>query len=250
METQNISETELSLEKWAKRKELSFKIFNQIAPTYDLLNRILSFGIDVSWRKKMAMNLPASPKDRKLFVLDLACGTADLSLQLAKNDNVGKIIGMDLSEKMIEVGNKKIKSKKMEKKVKLHIGDACNIPSGDQTFDLVTISFGIRNFPDPLKSLKEINRVLRPEGKVIIMEFSLPKNKLIKLIYLNYFRYVLPFLGKIISKNKDAYKYLNNTVEDFPYGPDFLELMKQAGLKDTQQQSLTFGIASIYYATK
>lgn len=250
MKASPINNSEISINKWAITKTTSFKIFDQIAPTYDLLNRLLSFGIDVWWRKMMMKHLPKAPLDRKLFALDLACGTADLSIELSKQKQVGKVIGMDLSQKMIDVGNKKIISKNLTAKLELHIGDACQIPSGDQNFDLVTISFGIRNFSDPLKSLKEIYRVLRPGGKLVIMEFSLPSNKFVKFVYLAYFRNILPFFGKIISKNQDAYKYLNKTVEEFPYGEDFLELINSSGFKESNQQTLTYGIASIYYATK
>lgn len=249
-ETLANSSSESSVQKWSGIKEHSFKIFDQIASTYDLLNRLLSFGIDILWRKKMMTFLPKSPPDRKLFVLDLACGTADLSLELAKNEKVGKVVGMDLSTKMLEIAQKKIIKKKAQKKISVHVGNACQIPCADQSFDLVTISFGIRNFSSPQKALQEIHRVLRADGQLMIMEFSLPKNPIVKMIYLGYFRYLLPFIGKIISQNKEAYSYLNKTVEDFPYGSEFVSMLNEAGFKNNQARQFTFGVATLYLGQK
>jgi demethylmenaquinone methyltransferase/2-methoxy-6-polyprenyl-1,4-benzoquinol methylase len=229
------------------RKKESWKIFDEIAGTYDLLNKLLSCGIDVYWRKKLLKNLPAR---QHMQALDLATGTGDVPLVLVKSKNITKITGIDLSKGMVDLGKVKVKKAKLENKIALHIGDACNIPAADETMDVVTISFGIRNFPDPQKSLREIYRVLKPGGRVMIMEFGLPKNFLVRAVYMFYFRYLLPFVGNLLSKHKDAYTYLNETVEDFPYGADFTSWMKEAGFKNAKFQELTFGISNLYIGDK
>lgn len=229
------------------RKKESFKIFNEIAGTYDFLNRALSMGIDVKWRKEFIRNLP--PR-RSLEVLDLATGTGDVALVVGRDQKVIKVKGLDMSEGMIEIGKEKIQEQNLQKTINLGIGDGVTIPEEDNSYDVVTLAFGIRNFYDPQKSLENIQRVLRPGGRAIIMEFSLPKNFIIKAFYLFYFRYLLPFIGNIVSKHKDAYTYLNKTVEDFPYGEDFMKMMKNAGLKRVREVPLTFGIASLYIGEK
>ncbi len=234
-----------------ERKKESYKIFDEIAPTYDFLNHLLSFGIDISWRKKLITHLPHVNKDREgLNVLDLATGTGDLALVLGKNPTVKKVTGLDLSNGMIQFGQKKVIANGLSQKVFLMLGDAVNIPSADNNFDLVTISFGIRNFSSAQKSLIDIHRVLRTKGRVMIMEFSIPKNSIIKGIYFFYFRKLLPFIGNIISGHKDAYTYLNKTVEDFPYGEEFTNMMKIAGFKNLKAIPLTFGIATLYIGDK
>lgn len=229
------------------RKKESFKIFNEIAGTYDFLNRALSMGIDVKWRKEFIRNLP--PR-RSLEVLDLATGTGDVALVVGRDQKVIKVKGLDMSEGMIEIGKEKIQEQNLQKTINLGIGDGVTIPEEDNSYDVVTLAFGIRNFYDPQKSLENIQRVLRPGGRALIMEFSLPKNFIIKAFYLFYFRYLLPFIGNIVSKHKDAYTYLNKTVEDFPYGEDFMKMMKNAGLKRVREVPLTFGIASLYIGEK
>ncbi len=235
----------------SERKKESYKIFNDIAPTYDLLNHLLSFGIDIRWRKKLIKHLPKTEAHREgLNVLDLATGTGDLAIVLGKQDQVKKVTGLDLSSGMIEFGIKKVITKQLDKKVFLMIGDAVNIPTADNIFDLVTISFGIRNFSDAQKSLHDIYRVTRPKGRLMIMEFSIPKNPFFKSIYFFYFRKLLPFMGNLISGHKDAYTYLNKTVEDFPYGDAFLAMMGNARFKNLKQIPLTFGIATLYIGDK
>lgn len=229
------------------RKKESYKIFDQIAPTYDLLNHLLSFGIDIYWRRLFLRQLP---KGVHLKVLDLATGTGDVPLLLAKQKNIQHITGIDLSEKMIEFGNKKVKKSTLGKKINLHKGDAVHIPYEKNEFDLVTISFGIRNFSSCIDSLKDIHRVLKPHGRVLIMEFSIPQNKFIKSLYFFYFRHILPFIGNLISKHGDAYTYLNQTVEDFPYGANFLFLLEQAGFKRARLKKITFGVATLYIGDK
>lgn len=229
------------------RKKESYKIFDDIAGTYDLLNHSLSMGIDVYWRNKMLKHLP---NKESINALDLATGTGDVALTLVKDQRVKKITGLDLSKGMIDVGIKKVQKKGLEKKIFLMLGDGVNIPTGDAAFDLTTISFGIRNFSDPQKSLHDIHRVLKKDGRLMIMEFSIPTNFIVRNVYFFYFRHLLPFIGNIVSKHKDAYTYLNKSVEDFPYGEKFLGMMKTAGFQDLKMIPLTFGIATLYIGDK
>jgi len=231
----------------SERKKESYKIFNEIAGTYDLLNHTLSLGIDIYWRNKLLKHLP---KKESINALDLATGTGDVPLTLIKDERIKKITGLDLSKGMVDIGIQKVKKKHLDKKINLMIGDAVNIPAADSSFDLTTISFGIRNFSDPQKSLHDIYRVLKKDGRVMIMEFAIPKNALVRAVYFFYFRHFLPKIGNIVSKHKDAYTYLNKTVEQFPYGNDFLKLMENAGFKNLKCQSLTFGIAMLYIGDK
>ncbi len=228
-------------------KKQSYQIFDQIAGTYDSLNRLLSFGIDIYWRNQL---LKLVPRRENLKALDLATGTADLALTLSKAKNIDSITGLDMSEEMLKIGRKKVDNKKLSKKIQLISGDGQSIPGPDKSYDLVTISFGIRNFFDVDSSLKECLRVLDNNGRLIILEFSLPKNFLIKAIYLFYFRYLLPFVGNILSKHKNAYSYLNQTVEEFPYGNEFEDMFKKAGFKNTGHKTLTFGIATLYWGDR
>lgn len=231
----------------SERKKESYKIFNEIAPTYDLLNHTLSFGIDIYWRKKFLKYLP---QKESINALDLATGTGDVPLTLVLDPRIKKITGIDLSKGMIDIGVSKVKKKGLEKKIFLLLGDGVNIPAADQAFDLTTISFGIRNFSDPEKSLHDIYRVLKPDGRLMIMEFAIPTNPIIRAIYFFYFRHFLPKIGNIVSKHKDAYTYLNQSVEDFPCGDNFLILMKNAGFQNLKMRSLTFGIAMLYIGDK
>ena len=230
-----------------QRKKESYKIFDEIASTYDLLNHTLSFGIDIYWRNKMLRHLP---NKESINALDLATGTGDVALTLVKDPRVKKITGIDLSKGMVDIGTQKVKKKGLEKKIFLMLGDGVNIPTGDAAFDLTTISFGIRNFSDPQKSLHDIFRVLKKDGRLMIMEFSIPTNFFVRNLYFFYFRHLLPFIGNIVSKHKDAYTYLNKSVEDFPYGDKFLALMDNAGFKDLKMIPLTFGIATLYIGDK
>lgn len=229
------------------RKKESYKIFDDIAGTYDLLNHSLSMGIDVYWRNKMLKHLP---NKESINALDLATGTGDVALTLVKDQRVKKITGLDLSKGMVDIGIQKVKKKGLDKKIFLMLGDAVNIPTADATFDLTTISFGIRNFSDAQKSLHDIHRVLKKDGRLMVMEFSIPSNFIVRNVYLFYFRHLLPFIGNLVSKNKDAYTYLNKTVEDFPYGDNFLALMRNAGFQDLKMIPLTFGIATLYIGDK
>lgn len=229
------------------RKKESYKIFDEIAKTYDFLNHFLSLGIDIYWRKKFIKDLP---NIQNIKALDLATGTGDVPLVLIKDSKVDTVKGVDLSKEMMAIGKVKVANKGLSDKIDFQVGDGVSIPCNDTSFDLVTISFGIRNFSDPSKSLRDIMRVLKPGGRCMIMELSIPKSQIIKFIYITYFRKVLPFLGNLLSRHKDAYSYLNQTVEDFPYGQEFEDLMIDAGFKNTRRQTLTFGIATLYIGDK
>lgn len=225
-----------------------WKMFDRIANRYDLLNRLLSMRQDVLWRKKLLDLLP--PKN-SLYLLDVATGTADQILHLfEETDKIEKAIGIDMSENMLAQGQKKIAQLNLEGKVSLRVGDATQIPFKNDEFDVSTMSFGIRNVNNVELALKEILRVLKPGGTSLILEFSLPKNKLIKKPYLFYFRNVLPKIGSVISGDSMAYSYLNQSVEDFPYGTEFCSLMEKSGFAEVTATPLTLGIATIYKGTK
>ncbi len=218
-----------------------WRMFDRIAPRYDLLNRLLSMRRDVVWRKEMARQLP---EGHALRLLDLATGTADVLLSMMRNtSNITSGVGLDMSHQMLVRGKPKIAS---DSRLALMRSDATCIALPNRTFDAVTISFGIRNVLDVSAGLREMHRVLKPGGRALILEFSLPANALIRWGYLLYFRNVLPIVGGMISGDARAYRYLNETVETFPYGEAFCALMRDAGLVDVQAKPLTFGIATLY----
>ena len=227
-------------------KKTSFEIFNRIAKSYDSVNRVLSFGLDIGWRKKVNTMLPQKEDIR---LLDLATGTADQVIMLCDiNPNIGSATGMDLSDEMLNIGREKIK--RFNGKIELHNGDAVQLPIKDAEYDALTMSFGIRNVPDVAASMREMYRVLDEGGKALILEFSLPKNPFIRFGHLFYLRYVLPLVGGLISGDYAAYKYLNTSIEAFPYGEDFCSLMRNAGFESVTAHPVTFGIATIYEACK
>jgi len=223
-------------------------MFDRIAHRYDLLNRLLSMGQDVVWRKRMARYI-GDKKDQQ--VLDLATGTGDQLIFLhSRKVDIARGIGIDMAEEMLKVGRQKLSERKLDEVFSLQTGDATSIPFEDESFDAVTISFGIRNVGDVEKSLNEIWRVLKPDGRALILEFSLPANRILRRLYLLYFRHVLPKIGALISGDGYAYSYLNKTVESFPYGKEFCELLSSAKFKNINAHPLTFGIATIYQADK
>ena len=239
----------LSSANLASKKE-SWKLFNQIAPTYDFLNRLLSAGIDRHWRRKVARLLPID--EAPLRVLDLATGTGEqlLTLLAMHPDKITSATGADLSEGMLALARtKSLPTPTCAIPNWVH-ASAESLPFPEESFETVTISFGIRNVENTLLGLKEIFRVLTPGGTALILEFSLPTNFFFRQAYLFYFRHLLPRIGGWVSGKKDAYRYLNTTVEDFPYGQAFLLLLQEAGFKKTRAIPLTFGIASIYIAEK
>ena len=229
-----------------KKKNTIANMFNRIAPRYDLLNRIVSMGQDIKWRKKLSIYLP---NKHNIEQLDLATGTGDIPIMLKETPEGKKIkhaLGLDISTEMIKVGQKKIKKKNLNHIIQLKEGDATQIDLPNNSKDLITMAFGIRNVNNVEKTLLEMKRVLRKEGRLLILEFSLPKIKPIKWIYLIYFRHILPIIGGFITGNYKALKYLNQSVEAFPYGNAFLKKLQEAGFKNTKATTLCFGVASIY----
>jgi len=225
-----------------------WQMFDRIAGRYDLLNHLLSAGQDIRWRKKVAEVLPEKPNQS---ILDLATGTGDQLLYLFQcSDKIAYATGTDLATDMLARGREKIRRRRLHNVISLHEGDAEDIRYDDQSFDALTIAFGIRNVRDVDKSLAEMYRVLKSGGRVIILEFSLPKNRIIKKLYLLYFRYILPFIGGFISGDPYAYRYLNQTVETFPYGEAFCDMMSAQGFEKVKMIPLTLGVATIYYADK
>jgi demethylmenaquinone methyltransferase/2-methoxy-6-polyprenyl-1,4-benzoquinol methylase len=224
-------------------------MFDRIARRYDMLNRLLSFHQDVRWRRKMAGYLP---QRGRLNVLDVATGTADQIIAL--HDEADNLIrsstGVDMAKQMLEIGVEKLKKRGIISKVSLEAGDAMELHFESKEFDVVTISFGIRNVSDVMTALEEMYRVLKSDGRVLILEFSLPRIKLIRKLYLFYFRHILPPLGGIISGDNQAYRYLNETVETFPHGIEFSDILYQAGFSRVSIKPLTLGIATIYCGDK
>ena len=222
-------------------------MFDQIAERYDLINGILSLGIHSRWRDQLIAYLP--PK-KGLHILDLATGTGDIPLILAKDPRVAKITGLDLSRNMIHRGIKKVAQRNLENKITLSHGDAVTIPLEDASVDIVTIGFGIRNVSRPETCLKNIHRVLRPGGRVLILEFSIPSNPIWKMLYLFWLRFPLPFIGAQLSRHPEAYRYLNKTIEDFPCGADFSHLMERAGFQSLKRREITFETVTLYSGEK
>jgi demethylmenaquinone methyltransferase/2-methoxy-6-polyprenyl-1,4-benzoquinol methylase len=230
----------------AGKKEQVARMFDNISGKYDFLNHFLSLGIDILWRKKAIKLLkPENPK----LILDVATGTGDFALE-ALSLNPDKIIGVDISEGMVKVGLEKIKKLNLSHKIELQIGDSEKLNFKDNTFDAVIVSFGVRNFENLDQGLADIFRVLKTGGTAVILEFSKPKAFPVKQIYNFYFKYILPLLGKLISKDNSAYTYLPESVQAFPDGNKFLEYYKNAGFKETKWISLTFGVSSIYIGKK
>lgn len=226
------------------QKEKSFEMFDRISPTYDRINRVLSLGLDHRWRKRVARHLP---QREDLRLLDIATGTGDQIISLMESsDRILEAVGIDLAEEMLKIGRKKIVSKPYGSQVKLQKASGLELPFPDESFHFVSLSFGIRNMGDHAKCLKEIARVLRRDGRAAILEFSLPENRLIRTGHLLYLRHVLPRIGGLLSKNQEAYRYLNKTIESFPYGKDFCDLMLKAGFTKARAYPLTLGAVSLY----
>ena len=222
-------------------------MFDRIAHRYDLLNHMLSLGRDIAWRRRMVRLLPAmSPGSR---VLDLATGTGDVLLGIAAAAPA-LVVGVDPARAMLERARAKAQSRGPEQGVSLIQADALRLPLASEVFDAVTVAFGLRNMPDVPAVLAEILRILRPGGRLIVLEFSLPARGAIRAPYLFYFRHILPWVGGLLSGQPAAYRYLNQTVEAFPYGADFCALLGRAGFADAAAQPLTCGIASLYTAEK
>ena len=221
----------------------SWKMFNRISPSYDRINRILSLGMYQNWRHSVAAHLPKKPAIR---LLDLASGTGDqLIACLESGASINEAVGIDLSEEMLRIAKEKITAKSYKNKVSFLTADAEQIPFADASFDAATFSFGIRNVSDPLLSLKQIKRILKPQGKCLILEFSMPKQPF-KPFHLFYLRHILPRIGGWLSKNPDAYRYLNQTIETFPSGKAFCSLMETAGFSSIKTVPMALGAVTLY----
>ena len=228
------------------KKEQVAKMFDNISEDYDGLNRVISLGIDVSWRKKVVKLVGENNPQQ---ILDIATGTGDLALMMAKL-NPKKITGLDISAGMLEVGKQKITKANLSEKIEMIVGDSENMPFNDNTFDAITVSFGVRNFENLDKGLTEILRVLKPGGKFVVLETSNPTKFPFKQGYKFYTNFILPVIGKIFSKDKVAYSYLSESANSFPFGEAFNNILQKNGFKSAKNLPVTFGVASIYTALK
>lgn len=228
------------------KKEQVTQMFNTISKNYDGLNRVISFGIDVKWRKKVVALL-ASKKPQA--ILDIATGTGDLAIALAQT-GAARIVGLDISPGMLEVGKEKVAAKQLDQTIEMVLGDSENLQFPENTFDAVTVGFGVRNFENLEKGLSEIRRVLKPGGTFVVLETSVPTQTPYKQGYRFYTRYILPAIGKIFSKDRAAYGYLSESASVFPHGPAFNNILGKIGFIGIENRPQTFGVASIYIATK
>jgi demethylmenaquinone methyltransferase/2-methoxy-6-polyprenyl-1,4-benzoquinol methylase len=230
----------------SKKKQVE-TMFDKIAFRYDFLNRFLSAGIDVSWRKKaIKLLLPLHPKK----ILDVATGTGDFALTSYEILKPEKITGIDISEGMLELGREKIVKAGLANHIELLNGDSEAILFEDNSFDAVTVAFGVRNFENLEQGLSEIKRVMRPRGRLIVLECTEPSLPVIKQFYNVYMKFITPKIGKIIAKNNDAYQYLNDSVLQFPQKNSFIKILNEAGYRNTFYKTLTLGICTIYCAEK
>ena len=222
------------------------KMFDNISKEYDILNRVISFGIDISWRKKIVKILKSKNPS---IILDVATGTGDLAIAMVKT-NAQKIIGLDISKGMLDVGIEKIKDRNLNNTIEMVIGDSENLKYENDFFDAVTVSFGVRNFESLDSGLSEIFRVLKPNGSLVILETSNPTKFPFKQFYRFYSKFILPSIGKIFSKDKVAYNYLSESSAEFPYGEKFNNILKKIGFTNVVDFPQTFGVATIYVASK
>ena len=229
------------------KKEQVTKMFDNISKNYDGLNRVISFGIDVSWRKKVVQIIKETqPKS----ILDIATGTGDLAIELAENITDCKITGLDISLGMLEIGKEKVSKKKLEDTIDMVIGDSEKLPFKDDSFDAITVAFGVRNFENLDIGLSEILRVLKPGGTFVILETSVPTKFPFKQGYNLHSKYLLPLIGKLFSKDKKAYQYLSESASVFPYGQALNNILQKVGFINVNHLPQTFGVATIYCASK
>ncbi|MCJ0742863.1 bifunctional demethylmenaquinone methyltransferase/2-methoxy-6-polyprenyl-1,4-benzoquinol methylase UbiE [Pedobacter montanisoli] len=229
-----------------KKKQVA-SMFNNISKTYDFLNHFLSLGIDIIWRKKAIKELLT---DKPQHILDVATGTGDFAFEAIKILKPNKITGVDISEGMLEVARQKIADRNLGEVFTVQLGDSEGLHFEDNTFDAITVAFGVRNYENLEKGLSDMLRVLKPGGKVVVLEFSNPTAFPVKQAYHIYFKYLTPFFGGLFSKDKKAYSYLQESVVAFPDGQRFTDLMQKIGYKNTKHRSLTFGISAIYTGIK
>jgi demethylmenaquinone methyltransferase / 2-methoxy-6-polyprenyl-1,4-benzoquinol methylase len=228
----------------SKREQVE-RMFDNISPQYDLLNRMLSMGIDQGWRRRVMRLVAKEPVEH---LLDVATGTADLAILASKK--VPKVTGVDISEGMLEHGRTKVAKRGLEQRVVLQRADSAALPFPDATFDAVTVAFGVRNFEELERGIAEMRRVLKPNGRLFVLEFSKPQHTPFRQMFRFYFHNVMPFIGKLVSRDNAAYTYLPKSVDAFPEGPEFVRLMAAAGLRETSGESLTGGVATLYVGRK
>ena len=228
------------------KKEQVTQMFDAISGNYDGLNRVISFGIDIKWRKKVVTIIKEKNPDT---ILDIATGTGDLAINLAET-NASKIIGLDISSGMLEIGKQKVKKNQLDNKIDMVLGDSENMPFNDNTFDAITVAFGVRNFETLENGLKEIYRVLKPNGAFVILETSIPTKTPYKQGYVFYSKNILPLIGKLFSKDKSAYNYLSESASVFPYGEALNNILRKIGFINVEDFPQTFGVATIYKSSK
>ncbi|PXX29032.1 bifunctional demethylmenaquinone methyltransferase/2-methoxy-6-polyprenyl-1,4-benzoquinol methylase UbiE [Arenibacter sp. ARW7G5Y1] len=228
------------------KKEQVTKMFDTISGNYDGLNRVISFGIDIKWRKRVVSIVSKNNPDK---ILDIATGTGDLAINMAQT-GAGEIIGLDISPGMLEVGKRKISDKNLGDTIKMIVGDSENLPFEANSFDAITVAFGVRNFENLEKGLAEIFRVLKPGGSFVVLETSIPTKTPYKQGYKLYTRFILPAIGKLFSKDRSAYAYLSESAAAFPHGQQFNNILAKIGFIGIDNKPQTFGVASIYVATK
>lgn len=228
------------------KKEQVTQMFDTISGDYDGLNRVISFGIDIKWRQKVVKIVKESNPET---ILDIATGTGDLAINLAET-NAAKITGLDISSGMLDIGKQKIKKKSLDHKIEMVLGDSENIPFDDNSFDAITVAFGVRNFETLEIGLKEIHRVLKPNGTFVILETSVPTKSPYKQGYHFYTKNMLPLIGKLFSKDRSAYKYLSESASVFPYGEALNNILRKIGFINVEDFPQTFGVATIYKASK
>lgn len=232
--------------KQESKKSQVEKMFDNVSGNYDNLNRVITFGLDLKWRNKV---LKIIQKDDPQSILDIATGTGDMAILYTKT-NAKKIVGIDISTGMLDVAKVKVDKKNLNDTIELQVGDAENLQFDDNTFDVISVSYGIRNFEDLDKGLKEMLRVLKPNGLCIILETSVPTNPIIKLGYLFHSKVILPLVGKLFSKDKRAYTYLSESARAFPYGKEFKKRMEAIGYSNVSVKPQAGGVSSIYTARK
>ena len=232
-------------------KEKIGAMFDDIAPTYDKLNHLLSLNVDKAWRRKAVRLMARTLEDVKNpKILDVSCGTADSTIVIAKKMKNSRVDGIDISEGMLCIGKEKIKKKNLNDRVSLYKSAAEHIVCQDDVYDAVFIAFGVRNFSDRRKGLEELCRIMKPGASIFILELSEPRNMIVRAIYNIYFKNIMPFIGKCVSGNGDAYRYLQQSVERFPMPDEFVPLIESCGFCNVQHFALTLGLCRIYQAQK